>query len=141
MKALVETKLGEQQVVSSNALACTDDQVIKCMDMSGCSAEYTEKVIAAAVPNKTMSLYHRLRQLKDLEMAAIEGLETCPFCPFAAVIENEHEKLFRCQNEECKKVTCRKCKRLVSYVTPLASQLTFRTTFQSAARKPKRTQS
>lgn len=85
------------------------------MDMSGCTAEYTERAIASAVSSKTMSLYQRLRQLKDLEMAAIEGLETCPFCPFAIVIDNEHEKLFRCQNDECKKVTCRKCKRPVSF--------------------------
>lgn len=103
------------------------------MDMSGCTAEYTERVIATAVSSKTMSLYQRLRQLKDLEMAAIEGLETCPFCPFAVVIENEQEKLFRCQNEECKKVTCRSCKRPVS--KPLLSRLTLRTTSPSAARK------
>lgn len=91
------------------------------MDMSGCTAEYTERVIAAAVSTKTMSLYQRLRQLKDLEMAAIEGLETCPFCPFAIVIDNEHEKLFRCQNEECKKVTCRNCKRPVSFFLSVCS--------------------
>ncbi len=81
------------------------------MDMSQCDAPFAEAVLADVCGEKTMSLYHRLRQMKDLEMAAIEGLESCPYCPFAMVIENPDEKLFRCLNPDCNKVTCRNCKR------------------------------
>jgi TRIAD3 protein (E3 ubiquitin-protein ligase RNF216) len=48
-------------------------------------------------------------------MAEIDGLESCPFCPFAIVIENPDEKLFHCLNDACKKITCRNCKRPVSW--------------------------
>ncbi|GMK58158.1 hypothetical protein CspeluHIS016_0501900 [Cutaneotrichosporon spelunceum] len=97
--SLAENKLGEQLTN------------ITCMDVSQCDAAFTDAVLADVCGEKTMSLYHRLRQMKDLEMAAIDGLESCPHCPFAMVIENPDEKLFRCFNADCKQVTCRKCKR------------------------------
>ncbi|BEJ13178.1 hypothetical protein CspHIS471_0303520 [Cutaneotrichosporon sp. HIS471] len=97
--SLAENKLGEQLTN------------ITCMDISQCDAAFTDAVLADVCGEKTMSLYHRLRQIKDLEMAAIDGLESCPSCPFAMVIENPDEKLFRCFNPDCNKVTCRKCKR------------------------------
>jgi len=58
-------------------------------------------------------LYYRLKQAKELEQAALDGLESCPSCHYAAVIENPEEKLFRCMNEECMQTTCRKCRRKV----------------------------
>lgn len=88
-----------------------DSQDITCMDMSGCQELFTDGVLAGILTASAMSLYHRLRQMKDLEMAGIDGLESCPHCPFAVVIDNPNEKLFRCLNPECLKVTCRKCKR------------------------------
>lgn len=97
-----ETKLGDQQTI------------IACMSMDGCLEVFTDTTLGSVLSDKTMSLYHRLRQLKDLEMAEIDGLESCPFCPFAIVIENPDEKLFHCLNDACKKVTCRNCKRPVS---------------------------
>ncbi|KLT39658.1 hypothetical protein CC85DRAFT_183013 [Cutaneotrichosporon oleaginosum] len=97
--SLAENKLGEHQID------------IICMDMSQCDAPFSDAVLAAVCGEQTMSLYHRLRQMKDLEMAAIDGLESCPHCPFAMVIDNPDEKLFRCHNPACSKVTCRNCKR------------------------------
>lgn len=82
------------------------------MDTSDCTEEFTEHTLRKVLPEKTMSLYHRIRQAADLEAAQIDGLESCPFCPFAMVIENVHERLFTCFNPECRKVTCRQCKRL-----------------------------
>ncbi|WOO78862.1 E3 ubiquitin-protein ligase [Vanrija pseudolonga] len=99
VKSLAESKLGEQLTA------------ISCMDMSGCANLFTEGVLAQVLPTKTLELYHRLKQYKDLEMAEIDGLESCPFCPYAVVIDNEAEKLFHCLNTTCLKVTCRKCKR------------------------------
>lgn len=63
---------------------------------------------------KLLELYERVSQRKELEAAGLENLEECPFCEYQVVIENEHEKLFRCEREECGAVSCRKCKKPVS---------------------------
>ncbi|WVQ94567.1 hypothetical protein IAU59_001647 [Kwoniella sp. CBS 9459] len=95
----VETKLGEERTV------------ILCMDMSICKAVFPDSELDRLLSAKSLALYHRLKQADEIEQAGIEGLETCPNCPFAAVIDNPHEKLFRCMNEECGQVTCRACRR------------------------------
>lgn len=111
-----------------------DTQVISCMDGSGCQELFSDSTLARVLSDKTMALYHRLAQAKELELAGISGLESCPFCPFAIVIENPDENLFRCLNEACRQVTCRKCRRLVSlWLVGHSSYL--RTTSPSAARK------
>ncbi|KAE8540681.1 hypothetical protein D1P53_003045 [Cryptococcus gattii VGV] len=94
-----EMKLGEQQIT------------ITCMDLSGCRAPFPESELGRTLSEKTLSLYHRLKQARELELAAIEGLESCPSCPYSAIIENPDEKLFRCMNVTCGQVTCRKCRR------------------------------
>lgn len=82
-----------------------------CMDQSSCAAVFPESEIARFLPEKTLALYHRIKQGKEIEKAGLEGLESCPFCDYACVIENEEEKLFRCQNDDCLAVSCRKCKK------------------------------
>jgi TRIAD3 protein (E3 ubiquitin-protein ligase RNF216) len=69
--------------------------------------------MARFLSEKTLYLWHRIKAEKDVEQAGIEGLESCPFCPYSVVIENEAEKLFRCENEDCRAITCRKCKKAV----------------------------
>jgi len=81
------------------------------MDTSGCEARFDEKELARLLPPKSLELLQRLRFAQELEDAAIEGLESCPHCPWAVVIDNPDEKLFRCQNEACGKVSCRQCKQ------------------------------
>lgn len=63
-----------------------------------------------------MALYDRVVARKEVEAAEIDGLEECPFCEYKVVIENEAEKLFRCQAEACGAVSCRACKKPVSAV-------------------------
>lgn len=84
------------------------------MDTSGCSSAFPESELARLLPAKSLELYYRLKQAKELEQAAIDGLESCPSCPYAAVMDNPEEKLFKCMNEECRQLTCRKCRRKVS---------------------------
>lgn len=86
------------------------------MDVSGCQAPFPDSELFRILSAKTLSLYHRLQQAKDLQDAKIDGLENCPYCPYACVIEDEDEKLLRCGNEACGIVTCRKCHRPVSLV-------------------------
>lgn len=53
----------------------------------------------------------QLQQEKDIRDAGLENLEECPFCDYKAIlppIEEDFE--FRCANEECEKISCRRCK-------------------------------
>jgi TRIAD3 protein (E3 ubiquitin-protein ligase RNF216) len=84
------------------------------MDTSGCASSFPESELSRLLDTKSLELYYRLRQAKELEDAGLEGLESCPSCPYAVVIEDLGEKLFRCLNEACGQVTCRKCRRPVS---------------------------
>ncbi|KAI0665506.1 hypothetical protein C8Q78DRAFT_986254 [Trametes maxima] len=99
MLTYAETKLGE------------DDARIVCMDQSGCKLPFPEGELRRFLTPTLLALYERVKQRKEIEAAGIEGLEECPFCEYKVVIENEHEKLFRCENEQCGAVTCRQCKK------------------------------
>jgi hypothetical protein len=69
-----------------------------------------------SVIRRTLEVYHNILQRKELEAAGIQGLESCPACEYAVVIENENEKLFRCEMEDCGLVSCRACRREVSRI-------------------------
>ncbi|ORX36468.1 hypothetical protein BD324DRAFT_651707 [Kockovaella imperatae] len=98
-KMHAETKLGEQKTV------------IDCMDGSGCKALFPDSELKRLLPVKLLELYHRLKQAAELAQASIDGLESCPGCDYAAIIENPQEKLFKCENEACMQISCRQCKR------------------------------
>jgi hypothetical protein len=87
---------------------------IVCMDQSGCKLAFPLSELQRFLTPKLMELYHRVQQTKEIEAAGLENLEECPFCEYKVVIENEHEKLFRCENSDCGAVTCRGCKKPVS---------------------------
>ena len=58
------------------------------------------------------SVYVRLekrRQAEEVIAAGIEGLESCPFCEYCEV-PNDADRLFRCKNPDCVKVSCRLCR-------------------------------
>ena len=40
-----------------------------------------------------------------------KGLESCPFCEYCEV-PPETERIFRCQNPECSKISCRQCREV-----------------------------
>ena len=87
---------------------------IRCMDQSGCALAFPASELRRILTPKLLELYERVSQRKELEAAGLENLEECPFCEYQVVIENEEEKLFRCEREECGAVSCRKRKKLVS---------------------------
>ncbi len=110
MLTYAETKLGEH------------DARIVCMDQSGCKLPFPESELRRFLTPKLLELYERVKQRKEIEAAGLEGLEECPFCEYKVVIENEQERLFRCENEGCGAVTCRECKKLVR-VRPCSSSV------------------
>ena len=102
MSTYAETQLGSH------------DYKIICMDQSGCKLPFPQSELKRFLSPKLWSLYERVKQQKEIEAAGLEGLEECPFCEYKVVIENEQERLFHCQNEDCGAVSCRACKKLVS---------------------------
>lgn len=89
------------------------DANIMCMDQSGCKLLFPESELRRFLSDKLLALYERVKQRKEIEAAELENLEECPFCEYKCVIENEQEKLFRCENQDCLAITCRECKKLV----------------------------
>lgn len=103
MTTYASTKLGEH------------DANIICMDQSGCKLPFPETELRRFLTSKMLGLYERVKQNKEVQAAGLENLEECPCCEYKVVIDNPHERLFRCENEECGNVTCRACKKPVSH--------------------------
>jgi TRIAD3 protein (E3 ubiquitin-protein ligase RNF216) len=101
IRAYAGTKLGEQ--------SCA----LVCMETAGCSAAFAESELRRVLDAGLLGLYERLRARDALKGAALEGLAECPFCDFACVMEDEADRLLRCQNETCSVVSCRLCKKPV----------------------------
>ena len=97
---------------ASNLLGVHNFKIV-CMDQSGCKLLFPESELERFLTPKLLSLYERIKQAEEIEMAGLDGLEECPHCEFKAVIDDPSERLFRCQNAECEAVTCRECKRPV----------------------------
>lgn len=108
-----QTRPTDYRQFSAVTPAYLTEQIISCMDTSGCPAPFTDSELSRLLSEKSLHLYHRLKQAKEVEEAAIDGLESCPACSYAAVIENPDEKLFRCEKKGCRQVSCRKCRKLV----------------------------
>ena len=70
-----------------------------------CDEDFSLSVLQKALKANTFSKWLSRIQIAELEKADIEGLEQCPFCPFATIMERlpEENKLFACQNPDCGK--------------------------------------
>ncbi|KAI0776546.1 hypothetical protein BD413DRAFT_469028 [Trametes elegans] len=95
---------------SESKLGAHDAQIV-CMDQSGCKLPFPESELRRFLTPRLLELYERVKQRKEIEAAGLENLEECPFCEYKVVIENDLERLFRCEDAECGAVTCRKCKK------------------------------
>ncbi len=111
----MSTQLGEQ------------NSDLRCMDLSGCKMTFPDSELRRILPEKLFRLYEDIRQRREIEQAGIEGLEECPFCNFRVVIDAdfEEDKVLRCQNDECGKESCRKCKKEVSSIMHTGLALRF----------------
>ncbi|MBW0497127.1 hypothetical protein O181_036842 [Austropuccinia psidii MF-1] len=85
---------------------------IRCMDSSQCDTLFTKSELRKVLPDKHLKKLNEIEFEKSLDLANLEGLEKCPFCPWAVIIENPQERLLRCGNQKCQKISCRFCKRL-----------------------------
>ncbi|KDE09479.1 hypothetical protein MVLG_00380 [Microbotryum lychnidis-dioicae p1A1 Lamole] len=85
--------------------------VIPCMSVDGCAAIFRDSELERFLPSTTLAALEKIRQEKEVDLAELEGLEKCPFCSFACIIDNPNEKLFYCISDACRNVSCRSCKR------------------------------
>ncbi|KAF5313367.1 hypothetical protein D9611_008594 [Ephemerocybe angulata] len=97
------TRLGEQQYD------------IPCMysGQDKCPTSFSPSTLEMILSRPLLILYARLRQQKELKEACIDGLEECPFCDYACVMEVtlQEAPTFVCQNvEQCGQVSCRICR-------------------------------
>jgi TRIAD3 protein (E3 ubiquitin-protein ligase RNF216) len=99
---------------ASNLLGRLDPK-INCIDRTGCAAAIPESELGRFLPEGMMKLWERVRQRVEIEAAGLGGLEECPFCDYAVILEDAEDKLLRCNNTDvCGVVSCRACKKSVS---------------------------
>ncbi|KAI8923104.1 hypothetical protein BC831DRAFT_472997 [Entophlyctis helioformis] len=86
---------------------------IKCPDTSGCEFGFPNTELKRFLPPVTLEGFLRMRQQVEIRQAEIDGFERCPFCDYGLAFDQgpDEEPLFRCQNDTCGIVTCRKCKK------------------------------
>ncbi|KAJ9648108.1 hypothetical protein H2199_001885 [Coniosporium tulheliwenetii] len=83
----------------------------KCMDTSGCGAEFSRGQLISFLDRKTFDKLENLQQQEDIRNAGLKDLAECPFCDFKAILPPVHvDREFRCHNTECEKISCRLCK-------------------------------
>ncbi|BGP35877.1 hypothetical protein JCM10296v2_007729 [Rhodotorula toruloides] len=86
--------------------------VLPCMTAE-CTATFPPATYSSFFPPRMIESLASIAQQVDLDTAfhGVDGFEKCPFCPYACYIDNPHERLLRCERAECRKVTCRQCKK------------------------------
>jgi TRIAD3 protein (E3 ubiquitin-protein ligase RNF216) len=85
---------------------------LRCMDGSGCTAEFSRQQVQRFLDDKTLAALARIQQDDEIRMAELDGLAKCPFCDFAAICPPvEIDREFRCRNSECERTSCRLCRQ------------------------------
>ncbi|AEO60847.1 hypothetical protein MYCTH_2310513 [Thermothelomyces thermophilus ATCC 42464] len=83
-----------------------------CMSVEGCDGTFSKDQKELFLDDKLTTALELIEQEEVLRLAGIDGLEHCPFCRFAAEYPSVGEnKEFRCENPECRLVSCRLCRR------------------------------
>lgn len=79
---------------------------------SSFSSKYAKRKIS---PRRALNISNIVRECWTAGYTAIlllslkRGEPSASFCPYAAIVENQDERLFQCQRDDCGKVSCRKC--------------------------------
>lgn len=83
-----------------------------CMSMEGCEATFSRDQKDLFLDDRLKRTLELIEQNDSIRQAGIEGLETCPFCDYAAEyppVEVNWE--FECQQPECGVKSCRRCRQ------------------------------
>ncbi len=79
-----------------------------------CEEPFELMTLQNALKANVFSKWLRKIQLAEVEQAELEGLERCPFCEFATIMDTtpEENKVLQCQNPDCGKESCRLCREI-----------------------------
>lgn len=80
---------------------------MRCMADDCDAGRLTLGALQTVLDGKALQLLVRRTQQDELRAANLANMDSCPFCDFAMIIENEQERLFRCLNPECLRESCR----------------------------------
>ncbi|KAG0099809.1 hypothetical protein BGZ93_005883 [Podila epicladia] len=83
--------------------------VLKCM-AGDCTSSFPDSEAKKFLIPAVFNGLQQARQQQEIKMAGLDSLVECPFCSYAAVVENDDDKEFRCMGRKCRKVSCRLCK-------------------------------
>ncbi len=84
---------------------------LKCL--MHCDQPFSLSVLQAALKPSQFSKWLQKIQAAECEKAALEGMESCPFCPYLVINDTpkEENKIFICHNPDCGIQSCRLCKK------------------------------
>ena len=75
-----------------------------------CTAPLIKSQLRDVLEAKTLAKLEELQFNDEVSLAAIEGLEDCPFCEFKAICDPvDINREFNCGNPDCLKTSCRLC--------------------------------
>ncbi|CAM2727175.1 unnamed protein product [Rotaria socialis] len=74
-----------------------------------CKYEYSTSLMNQLLAPTLFSRLLIKIQQEELRLANIQNFEQCRYCTFGTIIDDPHERVFRCLNQECLKETCRAC--------------------------------
>jgi TRIAD3 protein (E3 ubiquitin-protein ligase RNF216) len=80
---------------------------VRCMAEDCDAGRLTLGALQMVLEGKTLQLLVKRAQQDELRSANLANMDSCPFCDFAMIIDNELERLFRCLNPECLRESCR----------------------------------
>eukprot|EP00730_Choanoeca_flexa_P018083 TRINITY_DN8775_c0_g1_i5.p1 TRINITY_DN8775_c0_g1~~TRINITY_DN8775_c0_g1_i5.p1 ORF type:complete len:285 (+),score=59.66 TRINITY_DN8775_c0_g1_i5:148-1002(+) len=83
---------------------------LTCMFGDGCDSHFNKSQLQRALPADLLQRYENRNLEENIAVADIPGLIRCPApdCNFAMVMEDDNNKVFRCQ--ACGMESCRYCK-------------------------------
>ncbi|XP_071954572.1 uncharacterized protein [Antedon mediterranea] len=81
---------------------------LSCMS-DGCESRFPKSQLDKCLPKDVIAKYEERQKEESLNLADLDNLVKCPSCEFAAIMDTD-DKVFKCQNPDCLKESCRYCK-------------------------------
>jgi len=82
--------------------------IIQCLGQ--CDEEISWQELQRALAPNVLSKLLQKRQAEEVATAGLNGLVSCPFCPYVCLMEDISDKILVCMNPECGRESCRLCK-------------------------------
>jgi hypothetical protein len=81
--------------------------VVQCLGQ--CQQEIDWLQLSKALDPVLLSKLLQSRQAEEVSEAGLEGLVSCPFCPYQTIMEGEEDRVLVCRNPDCGRESCRLC--------------------------------